>query len=113
VEVGLAAEGDARSRLTLTHTAHVSDHWATYGPGAVGVGWELGLLGLALHLADPEAAKPDEAAFAASTEGKAFIIGSSDAWGRAAVAAGTDAPVAMAAAERTTAFYTGETPPGG
>ena len=34
--------------------------------------------------------------------------GSSEAWGQAAAAAGTDPGEASAAARRTTAFYTGE-----
>ena len=97
------------ARLTLTHTAHLSEHWDEYGPGAVGVGWEMGLMGLALHLAQPAAPKPDEIEFATSPEGRAFIAGSSDGWAQAAVAAGTDPDAAHAAASRTTAFYTGET----
>ena len=108
VEVRVSQDGAGRARLALTHTAHLSDHWGMYGPGAVGVGWELGLMGLAIHLAQPTAPKPDEAAFAAFPDGKAFITGSSDGWGRAAVAAGTDPVAAGAAARRTTAFYTGE-----
>ena len=108
VEVGFSADGTGVARLTLTHTAHLSEHWDEFGPGAVGVGWELGLLGLALHLAQPAAPKPGEAAFAASPEGMAFITGSSEAWGQAAVAAGADLNAARVAAGRTTAFYTGE-----
>ena len=108
VEVHLRDDGAGRARLTLTHTARLSEHWDTYGPGAVGVGWEMGLLGLAMHLAQPTAPKPDEAAFATSPEGRSFIVGASEAWGRAAGAAGTDPGVARAAASRTTAFYTGE-----
>ena len=108
VAVRVSDEGAGRARLTLTHTAHLSEHWGEYGPGAVGVGWELGLLGLAIHLAQPNEPKPDEAAFATSPDGKAFITGSSEAWGQAAVAAGTDPEAAGAAARRTTAFYTGE-----
>ena len=94
VEVALSADGDRRARLALTHTAHLSEHWTEYGPGAAGVGWELGLLGLPLHLADPDAPKPDAAAFAASPDGKALIRGRSDGWRQAAVAAGEepDAP---------------------
>ena len=108
VEVRFSAAGAGRARLALTHTAHLSGHWDRYGPGAVGVGWEMGLLGLAFHLAQPAAPKPDEAAFAASRDGKAFITGSSDRWEHAAVAIGTDPATARAAARRTTAFYTGE-----
>jgi len=38
----------------------------------------LGLLGLAIHLAHPTAPKLDDAAFAVSPDGNAFIIGSSE-----------------------------------
>ena len=108
VEVRVSDDGAGRARLTLTHTARLSPHWDEYGPGAAGVGWEMGLLGLALHLADPTAPKPDEESFAASRDGRAFIAGSSDGWGEAAVAAGEDPDAARAAAGRTRAFYTGE-----
>ena len=37
VEVGLAVDGPGHARLTLTHTAHLSEHWGEYGPGAAGV----------------------------------------------------------------------------
>ena len=108
VEVRVSDEGAGQARLSLTHTAHLSEHWDTFGPGAVGVGWELGLLGLALHLAHPDEPKPDEEAFAASPDGRAFTVGSSEGWGRAAAEAGEDPDVAAASARRTAAFYTGE-----
>lgn len=108
VEVSVSDEEAGRARLTLTHTMRPSDHWDTYGPGATGVGWEFGLLGLALHVADPKAPKPDEAAFAASADGRAFIAGSGKGWEQAAVAAGADPGAARMAAKRTVAFYTGE-----
>lgn len=110
VEVRLAREGPSRTRFTLTHTAPLSDFWRQYGPGAVGVGWESGLMGLALHLADPLAMKPDEATFTASPEGKCFYTGSSERWGEAAIAAGEDPDMIAAAVRATTAFYTGEPP---
>ncbi len=108
VEVRLSDGGAGRVRLTLAHTSHHSAHWDEFGPGATGVGWELGLMGLAVHVAQPDEAQMDEAAFVASPEGRALIIGSSEAWGRAAIAAGADPAAARAAAERTSAFYTGE-----
>ena len=108
VEVRCSDDGPGRARLTLTHTARLSEHWREYGPGAVGVGWEMGLLGLWIHLTQPDEAKPDEAAFAASPDGKALITGSSEGWERAAVEAGTDPDAARSRARRTTAFYTGE-----
>ena len=108
VEVRLSEGGDGRVRLSLAHTSHHSAHWDEFGPGATGVGWELGLMGLAVHLAQPGEAKIDEAAFVASPEGRALMAGSSEAWGRAAIAAGADPAAARQAAERTSAFYTGE-----
>ena len=108
VEVRLADDGAGGARLALAHTSHLAPPFDQYGPGATGVGWEMALAGLALHLAQPDEPKPDEAAFAASPEGRAFITGSSEGWERAAVAAGEDPDAARAAARRTAAFYTGE-----
>ena len=108
VEVRFAEDESSQTRVALTHTALLSEHWSTFGPGAVGVGWELGFLGLAFHIADPSAPKTDEMEFVASPDGSAFIAGSSSGWRDAAVAAGEDADAASAAERRTTAFYTGE-----
>ena len=108
VEVHCSDDGAGSARLTLTHTQQVSEHWGEYGPGALGVGWELGLLGLAIHLAQPAAPVPDPAAFAVSPDGRAFISGSSEGWEQAAVAFGTDPAAARSRAGHTTAFYTGE-----
>jgi uncharacterized protein YndB with AHSA1/START domain len=60
VEVTLTPESGG-TRLELKHIAHVEDHWTTYGPGAVGVGWDLGFMGLARHLAEPDFEIPLEA----------------------------------------------------
>ena len=111
VEIRISDDGAGGARLALAHTSHLSDHWERYGPGAVGVGWELGFLGLAMHLDQPARPKLDEAAFAASREGRALIAGSSEGWARAAAQSGTDPDAARAAAKRTTAFYTGEFDP--
>ncbi|QQA44830.1 SRPBCC family protein [Pelagovum pacificum] len=107
VDVTLSPEGDA-TRLTLVHTAPVTPHWAQFGPGAVGVGWDLGLLGLALHVADPDAEKPDETSFHTLPEGRAFIIGSGEDWIRADAAGGATTEEAEARGRATIAFYTGE-----
>ena len=51
LEIRLTAEGGERTTLELEHIAFVpDDRWAEYGPGAVGVGWDQGLLGLGAHL---------------------------------------------------------------
>ena len=108
VELRISERESGSPQLSVTHTAHLSPHWDEYGPGAVGVGWESALAGLALHLEHPNEPKPDEMEFVTSPDGKAFIAGSSEAWGEAAVAAGTDPDAASAAVRSTTAFYTGE-----
>ncbi|MXW47185.1 MAG: polyketide cyclase [Gammaproteobacteria bacterium] len=109
VEARLCNDDSGCSCLAITHTALMSDHWHKFGPGAVGVGWEMGLLGMELHLSRPSEPKLDGATFHTTRDGKALIVGSSAAWGRAAEAAGTDPDVARAAAQRTAAFYTGDT----
>jgi len=71
-------------------------------------------MGLDLYLTTGAANNPEQSAeWTASAEGKSFMKGSSDGWGQAAIAFGDDAQAAKAAAERTRAFYTGETPSGG
>ena len=109
IEVRLDPDGDGRTRLTLEHVAHVDDERALrYGPGAVGVGWDLALMGLGLHLATGAPNDPAEsAAWMASPDGVDFVTRSSRGWADASIAAGTDASEARAAEARTTAFYTG------
>lgn len=108
IELRLAAEAEGRTRFELEHIAHVDDdRWAHFGPGAVGVGWDLAVMGLALHLSTGEPVDAEQAmAWLATEDGKRFIARSSESWGTASAAAGTDAAAARAAAERTTAFYT-------
>jgi uncharacterized protein YndB with AHSA1/START domain len=90
IEVTLEPDGD-RTRFRLEHVAPVGDHWGEFGPGAVGIGWELGLLGLVLHLASGEAVDPAEfLAWSASDEGRRFATLSGTAWGEADAASGTD-----------------------
>jgi uncharacterized protein YndB with AHSA1/START domain len=95
----------ARTQLVLEHVAPVDPHWAKFGPGAVGVGWDLGLLGLYLHLLGAGTREEGEA-WAATDEGKRFMTLASEDWGRAAIAAGDDPTAAREAAANTTKFYT-------
>ena len=114
VEVRVVPETEDRTRLELEHIAHVTDDdafWVQFGPGAVGVGWDSMLLGLAQHLAPGNpAVKPEDAmAWMASPEGISFMSASADSWYEADVAFGTDPEQARLAADRTKAAYT--TPP--
>jgi uncharacterized protein YndB with AHSA1/START domain len=107
VTVDLAPAEDGGTELCLRHAVGDNDHWATYGPGAVGVGWELALLGLSLHLRTGGSA--DEARdFASSAEGQALMRRSAADWGAAHAASGTPAEIADQAAARTSAAYAPE-----
>lgn len=112
LEVRVEPDGDDGARLTLIHTAEGDrGRWDQFGPGAVGVGWDLALLGLATHLRTG-AARPAEATeWGESDDGKAFMTESSRRWGEASVRGGTPEPAARAAEARTVAFYTGAEPP--
>lgn len=109
IEVRVVPESPARTRLVLEHVAHVSDElWETFGPGAVGIGWDSALLGLAGHLGRMDGPEPGQAEeWLASAEGRRFLALSSERWREANVAAGTDEAVARAAADRVLAAYTG------
>lgn len=111
IEVSVAEDPDAGARLTLEHIGDVPDEfWTQFGPGATGVGWDLGLLGLAWHLAGREGMTPEEAeAWTLSDEGVAFVKASAARWADAHVADGATREEADAAAAGTIAFYT--TPP--
>jgi uncharacterized protein YndB with AHSA1/START domain len=108
IEVRLTEDPDGGTRFELEHTAHVDDeHWEQFGPGATGVGWDMGFMGLAQYLSGAPAVGPAEAeAWLASDEGKEFVVQSSSRWRDAHIAAGEDADVAQARADRTTAAYT-------
>jgi len=109
VNVSLSELSRERTRLELQHIAHPEAHWEQFGPGAVGIGWELGLMGLARHL-QSDAARPPESdpAWMSSPAAKRFMTLSAQGWGDAAMAAGESEAQARAAAERTRKFYSGE-----
>ena len=110
IELRLSPGRDGGTRFELDHITLVADDdkWAQFGPGAVGVGWEPGLMGLALHPRSGAAVDPAQArAWSASEPGRRFASLSSQRWRDADVAAGRDPSEADAAGERTAAFYTG------
>jgi uncharacterized protein YndB with AHSA1/START domain len=113
VDVHLEETTDGAT-LTLRHAADVRDnpHMATYGPGAVGVGWELGLMGLAEYLAAGAGFSREEAeAWGTSADALAMMSSSATAWGEADALTSGDPEASRAAAARTAAFYTGAEPP--
>jgi uncharacterized protein YndB with AHSA1/START domain len=107
VDLRLSTVDGGMTRFELEHAAVVpEDRWAEFGPGAVGVGWDGGLLGLSLHLRGGSI--DDPIAWQLSDEGRAFFGTSSRAWGDANVAAGADSAIAAAGVANTTAFYAPE-----
>ena len=110
IEVTVAADR-GKARMTLAHTAIIEAHWNQFGPGAVGVGWDLGLRGLGLYIESGAPVDPATAVtFPASPEGAQFIRRAAAGWADAAVLDGEQPGPAHEAAARTVAFYT--PPPG-
>ncbi|RMI09452.1 SRPBCC domain-containing protein [Cellulomonas triticagri] len=106
VAVALDVVDEGATRLTLVHAADVPrDFWDRFGPGATGVGWDLALLGLAHHLETGADEPAETSAWGTSDDARAFVAGSAERWGEAAVAAGVEPGGARAAAARTAEFY--------
>ena len=114
VEVDLA-EADGRTTLVLRHIMHsdaLDEHTQRYGPGAVGIGWDLSLLGLQRHLETGESMDPAAAEeWTLSDAGRAYVTSSGEAWREADVADGSPRDEAQRRAARTIAFYTGQEEP--
>jgi hypothetical protein len=110
IEARRTEVSDGRTRFEIEHIAHVDDErWNEYGPGAVGIGWDIVLVGLAMHVSWGRAVDQAESeAWFATDDGKQFLTSASDAWGAENASAGTDRAAARAAADRAAAFfYTG------
>lgn len=105
VELQLSSADDGTD-LELRHHGPVDPgFWAQFGAGAVGVGWDLALYALGRVLAGQ--GRPDQTAGPGSGPYRELVTGSSQSWQNAAEAAGIPPDEAKAAADRTTAFYTG------
>ena len=93
---------------TQSHARKSFTRGIQFGPGAVGIGWDMGFLGLAGHLSAPDTSVDPQnaAAWAAAPEGQEFMHLSSNAWAEAAVASGDDPAAAQERADRVYAMYT-------
>jgi len=95
---------DGSTELTLEHVAVVPpEFWDEYGPGAVGVGWDLSLVGLAAHLDGLQLGTPEE--MDRDPNVRAAMTASSNAWGAAYAATGTSPDTVARVVAATTAFY--------
>lgn len=110
IDVSVRSEGTDRARLVIEHIAQVDDDiWRQFGPGAVGMGWDSMLLGLALHLSSGEAVDPAEGQeWTTTEEGRRFLKLSGEQWYTANVAAGEDPDIARGSADRCLMAYYGE-----
>ena len=111
IDVTVAPER-GKARMTLEHTAILEDHWTQFGPGAVGIGWDLAIMGLARHLASGTPVDQATAmAWMGSNNGKEFMSQSGEFWRAAHVESGEDPASAKERSDRTIAFFRGEAPP--
>ncbi|MFJ6854920.1 SRPBCC family protein [Streptomyces sp. NPDC091271] len=109
VEVRLTPEGSSRTVFELEHVSVVPEEFRSqYGPGAVGIGWDLALLGLGWHLTGGGISPEDAVEWQNSPEAKAFVARSGEEWGHAFAASGADPETVTATTVATIAFYTGE-----
>jgi uncharacterized protein YndB with AHSA1/START domain len=122
VAVTLSAERTESTTLELAHEVVADpEMWGQFGPGAVGVGWDLALMALGLHLDSGAPVDPELAVtLPGSPDGAEFIRAAADGWADAAIADGDEPDSARQAANRTAAFYApgeaasdGEPTPGG
>ena len=108
IDVRLTPEAADETRLEIEHITRAGDErWAQFGPAAVGIGWDMIIMGLTLHLSGRSAVDPKAGmAWAASEDGRRFMRLSGERWCEAHIATGDDEAEARAMAERTIAAYT-------
>jgi uncharacterized protein YndB with AHSA1/START domain len=110
VEVTLSADADGKARFLLEHIAPVTDeNWVKFGPGMVGIGWDMGMMGLALHLDGKTMGPAAAQEWMATEEAKVFMRASSKRWREANIAGGEPEEAARAAEQRVTDAYVSDT----
>jgi uncharacterized protein YndB with AHSA1/START domain len=110
IDVSISSDGPDRARLVLEHITDMDDQtWRDFGPGAVGMGWDSMLLGLAIHVGTGESIDPSAGQQWTGTEdGRRFLTLSGEEWYTANVALGEDPAAARAKADRCLKAYFGE-----
>lgn len=111
IDVNVTTDGPGRSRVLLEHTFPVDNDeiWRQFGPGAVGMGWDSMVLGLAIHVGTGESIDPSFGQqWTGTEEGRRFLTLSGDEWYAAHVAFGEEPAAARAMADRCIKAYLGE-----
>jgi uncharacterized protein YndB with AHSA1/START domain len=110
IDVSITGDGSNGARLVVEHTIGMDDdNWRDFGPGAVGIGWDSMLLGLAIHLSTGESIDPSFGQqWTATEDGRRFLTLSGEAWHAANVASGEDPSSARALTDRCIKAYLGE-----
>lgn len=109
VEVTFSPMSDEATTITLEHIAIPGEHWAKFGPGAVGIGWDLAWLGLILHLEQPGVFdRANAMTWMMSEDGMASVTRSGAHWIEADIAGGEDEAQARKAGAATIAFFSGQ-----
>ena len=110
IDVSISGEGLDRVRLVIEHTIGSDDeNWREFGPGAVGIGWDSMVLGLAIHLETGESIDPSFGPqWTATDDGRRFLRLSGEAWHMANVDRGEDPSRARALTDACIKAYLGE-----
>ncbi len=85
-------------------------HWKQFGPGATGIGWDLGYFALALYLKsqDGELDQKNVETWLITEPGKTFVSECAMAWFHAHTNAGASQDDALKMAQQCIQFYTGD-----
>lgn len=96
------------TRLTLENIVRFeAESWTYYGPAVVGIGWDIAMRHLDVHLSGGPGMTADETSgWTRQDEGRAFCQLSADAWMLASRADGMEAETALAAGGMSLGFYT-------
>lgn len=110
IDVSVGSDGPDRSRLVIEHIIGTDDEiWREFGPGAVGIGWDSMLLGLAIHLGTGESIDPSVGQqWTATEDGRRFLTLSGEEWHTANLAVAEDPAAARALTDRCIKAYIGE-----
>jgi hypothetical protein len=96
--------------LVIEHIIGVDDGiWREFGPGAVGMGWDSMLLGLAIHVGTGESIDPSFGQqWTGTDDGRRFLTLSGEEWQTANIASGEEPAAARALTDRCIKAYLGE-----